>query len=55
MQEAQNYRKQVTDFSSELEALHQEKIRELKTREQEVLSRCREKERQVEAAAFEHR
>lgn len=54
MEEAAKYRKSINDFQSELDALHQDKIKELKLREQEVLSRCKDKERSVEQAAFEH-
>jgi len=45
MTEASNYRKQLNEYQSELETMHQEKIRELKQREQEVLLRCKDKER----------
>ena len=55
IEEAANYRKQVNEFQYELEAMHQEKIKELKTREREIMARCKEREREVESAAFEHR
>lgn len=38
-----------------MEKLHLEKVKELKTREQETISRIKEKERQVEQVAYEHR
>ncbi len=55
MEEASNYRKKINEFQNELDSLHQQKIKELKLREQEVLNRCKAKEREVEGAAFEHR
>jgi len=38
-----------------LEKLHLEKVRELKTREQETIQRIKNKEREVETVAYEHR
>jgi hypothetical protein len=35
--------------------MHKEKLKELKLREVEILERCKIKERDIEAAAFEHR
>jgi len=34
--------------------MHQEKVKELKLREQELLSWIKDKERQIESAAFDH-
>ena len=38
-----------------MEKLHIEKVKELKTREQETINRIKEKERQVEGVAYDHR
>jgi DNA replication protein DnaC len=38
-----------------METLHLDKVKELKTREQETINRIKEKERQVEQVAYEHR
>ena len=38
-----------------MEKLHLEKVKELKTREQETINRIKEKERQVEGVAYDHR
>lgn len=38
-----------------MERLHLEKVKELRVREQETVSRIKEKERQVESVAYEHR
>lgn len=35
--------------------MHKDKIKELKQRESEVIERCKYKDREIEAAAFEHR
>lgn len=55
MEEAQKYRQKLTQFTDEMEKLHLEKVKELKTREQETIARIKEKERQVEQVAYEHR
>jgi oral-facial-digital syndrome 1 protein len=55
MEEAQKYRSKLTQFTEEMEKLHLEKVKELKTREQETVLRIKEKERQVEQVAYEHR
>ena len=55
MEEAQKYRSKLTSFTEEMERLHLEKVKELRVREQETVSRIKEKERQVEAVAYEHR
>ena len=38
-----------------MEKLHLEKVKELKVREQETVNRIKDKERQVESVAYEHR
>ena len=55
MEEAQKYRSKLTSFTEEMERLHLDKVKELRVREQETVSRIKEKERQVEAVAYEHR
>ena len=55
MEEAQKYRQKLNDFTEEMEKLHLDKVKELKQREQETIQRIRNKEREVEQVAFEHR
>mmetsp|Transcript_33486 Transcript_33486/g.51417 ORF Transcript_33486/g.51417 Transcript_33486/m.51417 type:complete len:246 (+) Transcript_33486:531-1268(+) len=55
MEEAQRYRDKLNSFTEEMEHLHLEKVKELKMREQETVSRIKDKERQVEHVAYEHR
>ena len=55
MEEAQKYRQKLTQFTEEMEKLHLEKVKELKVREQETVNRIKDKERQVEGVAYEHR
>ena len=38
-----------------MERLHLEKVKELRVREQETVARIKDKERQVEGVAYEHR
>ena len=45
MEEAQKYRQKLTQFTEEMEKLHLEKVKELKTREQETILRIKDKER----------
>lgn len=52
MDEAQKYRSKLTQFTEEMESLHLEKVKELKLREQETVSRIQNKEREVEKVAF---
>ena len=55
MEEAQKYREKLNKFSEEMETLHLQNVKELKSREHETVQRIKEKERQVEQAAYEHR
>jgi len=55
MEEAQKYREKLNEFTEQMERMHLDNVRELKTRENEVVSRIKEKERMVEQAAYEHR
>ena len=45
----------MAQFRDELDTMHKNKIKELKQREHEIIERCKIKEREVEAVAFEHR
>lgn len=55
MDEAQKYRNKLAEFTEQMESLHLEKVKELKTREQETIQRIKNKEREVETVAYEHR
>ena len=55
MEEAQKYREKLNKFTEEMETLHLQNVKELKNREHETVQRIKEKERQVEQAAYEHR
>lgn len=55
MDEAQKYRNKLVEFTEEMEKLHLEKVKELKVREQETIQRIKNKEREVETVAYEHR
>ena len=55
MEEAQKYRNKLSEFTEEMEKLHLEKVKELKVREQETIQRIKNKEREVETVAYEHR
>lgn len=55
LEEAASYRAKIAEFRNEIDSLHKEKIKELKVRENEIIERCKIKEREIEAAAFEHR
>ena len=55
LEEAAAYRAKIAEFRNELDSMHKDKIKELKQRESEVIERCKYKDREIEAAAFEHR
>ena len=55
LEEAASYRSKIAEFRNEIDSMHKEKIKELRVREAEILERCKIKEREIEAAAFEHR
>ena len=55
MEEAQKYRQKLQQYRDEMESLHNDKVKELKIREQEVIERIKNKERDLEKASFEHR
>jgi len=55
LEEAAAYRTKLAEYRNELDSVHKSKIKELRQRESEIIERCKIKEREVEAAAFEHR
>jgi ribonuclease BN (tRNA processing enzyme) len=55
MEEAQKYRSKLAEFTQDMEKLHLDKVRELKAREHETIDRIKNKERDVEKVAYEHR
>lgn len=55
MEEAARYRDKMEAFRSEMETMHLEKVKELKLREQNAMDRLRQKEQEVDKAAYEHR
>jgi hypothetical protein len=55
MEEAARYRDKMESFRMEMEQLHLDKIKELKLRETNATDRLRQKEMEIEKAAFEHR
>ena len=55
MEEAARYRDKMEAFRVEMETLHLDKVKELKIREQQVMDRIKQRECEVEKAAYEHR
>ena len=55
MEEAARYRDKMDSFRQEMETMHLEKVKELKAREESAMDRIRNKERDIEKAAYEHR
>jgi len=55
IEEAQKYRLKIQEYRDELEALQQEKLRELKMRESEAWERIKNRERDLDKTAFEIR
>jgi oral-facial-digital syndrome 1 protein len=55
MEEASRYRDKMDSFRQEMETMHLEKVKELKAREESAMDRIRNKERDIEKAAFTHR
>ncbi len=55
MEEASRYRDKMESFRTEMEQLHLDKIKELKLRETNAMDRLRQKELEIEKAAYEHR
>lgn len=55
IEEASKYRDKMEAFRQEMENLHLDKVRELKTREENALERIRSREVELEKAAYAHR
>jgi len=55
IEEASKYRDKMEAFRQEMENLHLDKVRELKTREENALERIRSREVELEKAAYIHR
>ena len=55
IEEASKYRDKMEAFRQEMENLHLDKVRELKTREENALERIRSREVELETAADIHR
>ena len=55
MEEDSRYSYKMESFRTEIEQLHLDKIKELKLRETNAMDRLRQKEIEVEKAAYEHR
>jgi hypothetical protein len=55
IEEAARYRDKMESFRTEMENLHLEKVKELKLREEAAIDRIRNKEREIDKAAFTHR
>jgi len=55
IEEASKYRDKMEAFRQEMENLHLDKVRELKTREENALERIRNREVELEKAAYAHR
>ena len=55
MEEASRYRDKMESFRQEMETMHLEKVKELKSREESAMDRIRNKEREIEKSAFGHR
>lgn len=55
IEEAQKYRQKIQEYRDELEMLQNDKLRELKLREQEAWDRIKNRERDLDKQAFELR
>lgn len=55
MEEAQKYRAKLQEYRDDIEKLQQDKLRELKVRENEAWERIKNKERDLDKMAFEYR
>lgn len=55
MEEAARYREKMESFRTEMEQLHLEKVKELKLREQQAMDRIKNRDQEVDKAAYEHR
>jgi len=55
IEEASRYRDKMESFRQEMESLHLDKVRELKTREENCMERIRGREVELEKSAYTHR
>ena len=55
IEEAAKYRDRMESFRIEMETLHLDKVKELKTREENAMDRIRSREVELEKAAYTHR
>ena len=55
MDEAAKYRNKMESFRNEMESLHLEKVKELKSREENALDRLKSREMELDKAAYQHR
>ena len=55
MEEAAKYRDKMEAFRQEMETLHLDKVRELKQREENAMDRIKQREMDLEKAAYSHR
>lgn len=55
IEEAAKYRDKMESFRTEMENLHLDKVRELKSREENAMERIRSREAELEKSAYTHR
>jgi len=55
MEEAAKYRDKMESFRNEMETLHLEKVKELKSREESAMDRLKSREMELDKAAYQHR
>ena len=55
MDEAAKYRDKMEAFRLDMENLHLDKVKELKEREENAMTRLKSKENELEKAAYQHR
>lgn len=55
MEEAAKYRDKMESFRNEMDTIHLEKVKELKSREENAMDRIKARELELEKAAYTHR
>jgi len=55
MEEAAKYRDKMESFRNEMDTIHLEKVKELKSREENAMDRIKARESELEKAAYQHR
>ena len=55
MEEAAKYRDKMESFRNEMDTIHLEKVKELKSREENAMDRIKARESELEKAAYTHR